>query len=139
MPDYTVLFTRQALASPHVQFVYDLAAGQVVFVNDAYRQVLHTAVWAFFVAAILAVLYSGITNNITTYTWIASGLVAAEGLVLLAFKSRCPLTLIARKYSSSTRDNFDIFLPEWLARHNKLIFSVLYVIGLLLVGYRVVQ
>ena len=41
MPDYTALFTRQALASPHVQFVYDLAAGQVVFVNEAYRQVLH--------------------------------------------------------------------------------------------------
>ena len=41
MPDYTTLFTRQALASPHVQFVYDLTAGQVVFVNEAYRQVLH--------------------------------------------------------------------------------------------------
>ena len=41
MPDYTALFTRQAVASPHVQFVYDLTAGQVVFVNEAYRQVLH--------------------------------------------------------------------------------------------------
>ena len=97
---------------------------------------LHTAVWAFFVAAILTGLYSGITNNITAYTWIASGLVAAEGLVLLGFKSHCPLTLVARKYSSSTKDNFDIFLPEWLARYNKLIFSVLYAIGLVLVGYR---
>ena len=97
---------------------------------------LHTAVWAFFVVAILAVLYSGITNKITAYTWIASGLVAAEGLVLLAFKSHCPLTLVARKYSTSAKDNFDIFLPEWLARYNKLIFSVLYAIGLVLVGYR---
>ncbi|MDB5236113.1 MAG: hypothetical protein JWR44_3106 [Hymenobacter sp.] len=99
---------------------------------------LHTVVWAFFVAAILAVLYSGIANSITVYTWIASVLVAAEGLVLMAFKSHCPLTLIARKYSSSTKDNFDIFLPEWLARHNKLIFSVLYALGLVLVGYRLV-
>jgi hypothetical protein len=99
---------------------------------------LHTAVWAFFVAAILTVLYSGITNSITLYTWVASGLVAAEGLVLLAFKSRCPLTLIARKYSTSTKENFDIFLPVWLARHNKLLFSVLYALGLLLVGYRMI-
>ncbi|MDQ2771284.1 MAG: ATP-binding protein [Bacteroidota bacterium] len=41
MPDYTVLFARQAVASAHVQFVYDLAAGQAVFVNEAYRHVLH--------------------------------------------------------------------------------------------------
>lgn len=100
---------------------------------------LHTVVWAFFVAAILTVVYSGITNRLTVYTWIASGLVAAEGLVLLAFKSHCPLTLIARKYSTSTKDNFDIFLPVWLARHNQLLFSVLYAIGLLLVGYRLLQ
>ena len=100
---------------------------------------LHTAVWAFFVAAILTVLYSGITNSITGYTWVASGLVVAEGLVLLVFKSQCPLTIVARKYSSSTKDNFDIFLPEWLARYNKLIFSVLYAVGLLLVGYRLLQ
>ncbi|MDQ2771285.1 MAG: hypothetical protein M3Y54_12385 [Bacteroidota bacterium] len=100
---------------------------------------LHTAVWAFFVAAILVVLYGGITNSITVYTWIASGLVVAEGLVLLVFKSHCPLTLLARKYSTSTKDNFDIFLPEWLARYNKLIFSVLYAIGLALVGYRLLS
>ena len=40
MPDYTALFARQAEASAHVQFVYDLAAGQAVFVNEAYRHVL---------------------------------------------------------------------------------------------------
>ena len=97
---------------------------------------LHTVVWAFFVAAILFVLFSGIANNLSIYTWIASGAVVVEGLILAAFESHCPLTLLARKYSTSTKDNFDIFLPEWLARHNKLIFSVLYVIGLVLVGYR---
>ena len=97
---------------------------------------LHTAVWVFFVAAIFFVLFSGIANKLTIYTWIASGAVVLEGLILLAFKSHCPLTLLARKYSSSTKDNFDIFLPEWLARYNKLIFSVLYAIGLALVGYR---
>ena len=100
---------------------------------------LHTVVWAFFVAAILLVVHSGIANSITAYTWIASGLVVVEGLVLLAFKSQCPLTILARKYSRSTKDNFDIFLPEWLARHNKLIFSVLYAIGVALVGYRLMQ
>ncbi len=41
MPDFTPLFARQAQASAHVQFVFDLTAGRVVFVNEAYRRVLH--------------------------------------------------------------------------------------------------
>ena len=40
MPDYTALFARQAAASAHVQFVFDVVAGRVVYVNEAYRQVL---------------------------------------------------------------------------------------------------
>lgn len=102
-------------------------------------KVIHTAIWAFFVAAISYVVYCGLTNDISQRTWIAAGLVVLEGLVLLVFGGRCPLTLIARNYSDSDRDNFDIFLPNWLARYNKLIFTSLYVFGLLLVGYRLLQ
>jgi hypothetical protein len=29
-------------------------------------------------------------------------------------------------------DNFDIFLPEWLARHNKLVFGTIFALGELL-------
>ena len=41
MPDYTAIFARQAAASAHVHFVYEVAAGRLVFVNEAYRAVLH--------------------------------------------------------------------------------------------------
>lgn len=99
-------------------------------------KLLHTAIWAFFVTVIGYVMYCGIADEISLYTGIAAGLVILEGLVLLVFGGRCPLTLVARNYSSSDRDNFDIFLPNWLARYNKLIFTSLYVIGLILVGYR---
>jgi hypothetical protein len=102
-------------------------------------KLFHTAIWAFFVAAIGYVVYCGIVNDISQRTWIAAGLVIGEGLVLLVFGGRCPLTIIARNYSDSDRDNFDIFLPNWLARYNKLIFTSLYVVGLLLVGYRLLQ
>ena len=104
-----------------------------------WTKIIHTAIWAFFVAVILYVLYGGLADQLTTYTCIAIGLVMVEGLVLLLFRGSCPLTLIARKYSDSDRDNFDIFLPNWLARYNKLIFTSLYAIGLLLVGYRLLQ
>ena len=101
-------------------------------------KLIHTFIWIFFVIVIIYILHCGITNDVNIYTWIAIGLVIGEGLILLIFKSSCPLTLIARKYSDSQKDNFDIFLPEWIARHNKIIFSVIFVIGLLTVGYRLI-
>jgi hypothetical protein len=44
---------------------------------------------------------------------------------------RCPLTRVAARYSDDQRDNFDIYLPLWLARYNKLIFGGLFIAGLL--------
>ena len=99
---------------------------------------VHTLIWGFFVAAIGYVFYSGAANRITACTWLASGLVVGEGLVLLVFKNHCPLTLLARTYSASEADNFDIFLPNWLARYNKQIFTALYLVGMLLIGYRLI-
>lgn len=75
-------------------------------------------------------------NTVNLYTWIGIGLVLGEGLVLLLFKMYCPLTVLARKYSVSQKDNFDIFLPNWLAKYNKLIFTIIYAAGLALVIFR---
>ena len=95
-------------------------------------KVIHTLIWAFFVCVIGYVVYSGITNQITSYTWVGIGLVIGEGLVLWIFRMFCPLTVLARRYSDSQKDNFDIFLPNWLARHNKLVFGGLYLLGIAL-------
>lgn len=99
-------------------------------------KLLHTLVWAFFVGQIGYLLYCGIANVINLYTWLAIGFVVGEAITLFFFGWQCPLTLIARKYSDSTQDNFDIYLPNWLARHNKTIFTTLFLLGLLLVCYR---
>lgn len=101
-------------------------------------KLLHTLVWSFFVFIIFYIVYSGIANQITTFTWIAIGLVVGEGLVLLIFKMFCPLTLMARKYSDSQKENFDIFLPNWLAKYNKLIFSSIFIFGVVLVIFRTI-
>ena len=100
-------------------------------------KIVHTLIWLFFVTAIFYILYSGISNKITIYTWVAIGLIIAEGVVLVLFKMFCPLTLIARKYSDSEKDNFDIYLPNWLARHNKIIFTSIYLVGVIIVLVRV--
>ncbi len=101
-------------------------------------KLLHTVIWAFFVTVIFYILYTGLTDSVNLYTWIGIALVIGEGLTLLIFKMFCPLTLLARKYSDSERDNFDIFLPNWLAKHNKLIFTVIFVVAVILVLYRTI-
>ncbi len=55
----------------------------------------------------------------------------AEILVLVFNRWRCPLTAIAARHTSDRRANFDIYLPEWLARHNKGVFGSLFGLGLL--------
>ncbi|SDL38235.1 hypothetical protein SAMN04488514_101607 [Kriegella aquimaris] len=102
-------------------------------------KLIHTIIWAFFVFVICYVLYSGITNQVNTFTWVGIGLIIGEGLILLVFKMFCPLTLLARKYSDSKKENFDIFLPNWLAKYNKFIFTSIFIVGLLLVVIRFIQ
>lgn len=102
-------------------------------------KLVHTLIWVFFVTVIFYVVYCGIADDVNPFTWVAVGLVILEGLVLLAFKMFCPLTLIARKYSDSEKDNFDIYLPNWLAKYNKQIFTTIFVIGLVLVLIRIIK
>lgn len=107
-------------------------------VNLFIIKLIHTVIWAFFVVVIFYILYSGIVDHITMYTWIGIGLIIGEGLVLLVFRMFCPLTILARKFSDSEKDNFDIFLPNWLAKYNKQIFTPIFLAGLIIVVIRTV-
>jgi hypothetical protein len=101
-------------------------------------KLLHTFIWVFFNVVIFYFLYAVIANKIDVWVWVCIALVAAEGLVLLAFRKMCPFTLVAQNYSNSTKPNFDIYLPEWLAKYNKPIYTTLFVVGLAVLVYRLV-
>lgn len=102
-------------------------------------KVLHTVIWIFFNVVIFYLLYAVVTDQIDYWVWIGLGCFLAEGIVLLIFKNYCPLTVWARKYSNSTRDNFDIYIPNWLARHNKLIYTSLLGVVILILIYQLVR
>jgi hypothetical protein len=95
-------------------------------------KVTHTLIWMVLATIVFFVLWSGITARSTMYSWLAVFAVFTEGIVLMIFGGRCPLTRVARRYSSSRRDNFDIYLPNWLAKHNKLIFGSIFLLGFVL-------
>ncbi len=92
---------------------------------------IHTLIWTFFNFVIFYMLYAVIVNKIDKWLWIGYGLFFLEGITLLLFKFFCPLTIMARKYSNSPKDNFDIFLPNWLAKNTKLIYTS--ILGLIMV------
>jgi hypothetical protein len=48
-------------------------------------KVVHKLIWMFFVAVILYVVYSRISNNITAFSWIGIGLIVGDGVVLGLF------------------------------------------------------
>ena len=46
---------------------------------------------------------------------------------------RCSLTNLAARFTEDRADNFDIYLPNWVAGHNKEIFGTLFVVNGLIV------
>jgi hypothetical protein len=102
-------------------------------------KLIHTLIWLFFNVVIFYMLYAVITDKIDIWLWVGFGLVALEGLTLLVFKFYCPLTLIARKYSDSAKDNFDIYLPNWLAKYTKLIYTSIMGLIAILTVFRLIQ
>ena len=101
-------------------------------------KLLHTIIWLFFNLVLFYLLYAVLINRINRWVWIGISCVLLEGIVLLIFKNKCPLTVLARRYSDSTKDNFDIFLPNWLAKYNKLIYTSLFVATALMLIYQLV-
>lgn len=102
-------------------------------------KIIHTIIWIFFNIVLFYMAYAVLVNKIDRWVWIGIGLIVAEGIVLLIFKKMCPLTIIARKYSDSQKDNFDIYLPNWLAKYNKLIYTSFFIIILAGVVYRILN
>ena len=97
-------------------------------------KLLHSAVWTFFVACILAIPITAAMGRFRCSA-LCSGLLFLECAVLALNRGRCPLTDLAARYTPDRADNFDIYLPLWLARHNKLVFGTLFVAGELFALY----
>ncbi len=93
-------------------------AGKLIVIKT-----IHSIIWLLFNIVLFYLFYAVLSNHIDKWVWIGLSLIAGEGLMLLIFHYKCPLTIVARRYSQSDRDNFDIYLPNWLAKNNKLIYT----------------
>lgn len=96
---------------------------------------LHTAAWAVFASAIVALPEAAWRDAFHVAAGMI-GLVCIELAILAVNRGRCPLTAVAARHTADRRPNFDIYLPVWLARWNTAIFGALLVAGLVLTVVR---
>ena len=93
-------------------------------------KLLHTVAWAFFAGCILLVPLAAWQRRFD-FALVLIMIVTVEVAVLVWNRFKCPLTDVAARYTDDRRDNFDIYLPLWLARYNKHIFGSLFAAGVL--------
>ena len=92
-------------------------------------RLIHTIAWALLASCVIAIPAVAWARHYEIALGL-SAVVAIEVGVLAVNQWHCPLTPIAGRYTTDRRANFDIYLPEWLARYNKEIFGSWYVVGL---------
>ena len=115
-----------------------MATSQQVFRYDRRLRaikLLYTIVWALLAGSILAL---PVTAILAQFQWalLLTVIIAGECAVLAINRGRCPLTDWAAGYTNDRADNFDIYLPNGLARHNKVIFGTLFLVNELVVLWR---
>lgn len=98
-------------------------------------KLLHTVVWAFLAGCILALPVMAFLRQ---FRWalVLSFIIILECVVLALNRGRCPMTDWAAPLTNDRADNFDIYLPNWLARYNKMIFGTLFVVNEVVVLWR---
>lgn len=91
-------------------------------------RLLHTAVWTLMAGCILTLPVMAFMRR---FRWALALtiLVVCECAVLALNGGRCPMTDWATRYTEDRAPNFDIYLPAWLAQHNKVIFGTLFVVN----------
>jgi hypothetical protein len=100
---------------------------------------VHTAIFWLLSACVIVTLYSGMSGNITTWTWVAVGALFLESVVLAVSGWTCPLTLLAERHGAAHGSVADIFLPKALADRIFPVCGTLYVIALGLIVWRLVR
>jgi hypothetical protein len=100
-------------------------------------KLVHTIVFWILSACVLYALYCGLADRITTWTWVAVGLLLVESVVLAVSGWTCPLTILAERQGAPRGSVVDIFLPKWLADRIFPVCGTLYAIALVLIAVRV--
>lgn len=99
-------------------------------------KLVHTAIFWILSMCVVYTLFSGVADRISTWTWVAVGLLLVESIVLVVSGWTCPLTILAERQGALHGSVTDIFLPKWLADRIFPICGTAYGIGVALILWR---
>jgi hypothetical protein len=116
-----------------------LAATRPLKITLFQVKLVHTVIFWILSLCVVHALVSGLADRITTWTWVAVGLVLIESVVLALSGWTCPLTILAERLGDGHGSVADIFLPGWLAERIFPICGTTYGIALLVLLVRVLQ
>ena len=96
---------------------------------------LHTAIWWVMTFSVFYIGFCVFYMEFDRLFVISMVLISVEIVIIFANSWKCPLTAVARRYTDNQAANFDIYLPEIIAKYNKEIFSGILTLILILYIY----
>ena len=102
-------------------------------------KLVHTVIFWVLSGCVVYALLSGLLDRITTWTWVAVGLLLVESVVLALAGWTCPLTLLAERQGAVRGSVADIFLPRWLADRIFPVCGTTYGVALVILVFRVLS
>ena len=97
---------------------------------------VHTVIWVIMTCSNFMAFYFAFIGRFDAWFWIPCLLIVSEIFIILFNNWRCPITPIAEKYTEDRKSNFDIYLPEWLAKYNVKIFSGIIIVELVILAVK---
>lgn len=98
---------------------------------------IHSILFWLFTACVAYTVYAAISGALTALTTWVVAVVWVEGLVLLAFRWRCPLTILAERHGAARGSVTHLFFPDWLADRVFVVWGAAFVIANLVLLVRV--
>jgi hypothetical protein len=102
-------------------------------------KLLHTIVFLVMSAAILFLLYCGLTGQISRWTGFAFALVMVEVVIYVGNGFLCPLKGWADNLTPAGQPMSDIYLPRWIADRVVTVSTPILVVACLLIAVRLLQ
>jgi hypothetical protein len=98
-----------------------------------FLKTVHTIIWIVMAIANVTAFYWAFVGSFNTWFVVSVTLLGSEIVVIAVNSWHCPLTDVMAKYTMDRKANFDIYLPEWLARNNIKGFSLLIALEIMIV------
>ena len=85
-------------------------------------------------SCIVYILYGGITRTFNWYLFIAINAALIEGVVFIINRWQFPSPELAQKHDDTGDPITDIYYPKWFVPHIFRFSTVMFIIGLLVLG-----